>query len=82
MPTVRGYFPTHRAAVELWQILPAGWAVSGGLNYYYFDRNIFIALASVEKYLGKYWFSGKCYVYFKDGGTKNLILSECATLFQ
>jgi YaiO family outer membrane protein len=62
------YFPTHRAAVELWQILPAGWAVSAGLNYYYFDRDIFIALVSVEKYIRKYWFSGKCYVYFKDNG--------------
>ncbi|NMC38320.1 MAG: YaiO family outer membrane beta-barrel protein [Bacteroidales bacterium] len=62
------YFPTHRAAVELWQILPAGWAVSAGLNYYYFDRDIFIALVSVEKYIKKYWFSGKCYVYFKDNG--------------
>lgn len=62
------YFPTHRAAVELWQTLPAGWAVSTGLNYYYFDRNIFIALVSVEKYIRKYWFSGKCYVYFKDNG--------------
>jgi len=62
------YFPAHRAAVELWQILPAGWAVSAGLNYYYFDRDIFIALVSVEKYLRKYWFSGKCYVYFKDKG--------------
>jgi len=62
------YFPTHRAAVELWQVLPAGWAVSAGLNYYYFDRNIFIALASVEKYIGKYWLSGKCYIYFKDDG--------------
>lgn len=62
------YFPTHRAALELWQILPAGFAVSGGLNYYYFNRDIFIALASVEKYLGKYWFSGKCFVYFKDNG--------------
>jgi len=62
------YFPTHRAAVELWQALPAGWAVSTGLNYYYFDRNVFIALVSVEKYIRKYWFSGKCYVYFKDNG--------------
>jgi YaiO family outer membrane protein len=62
------YFPTHRAAFELWQVLPAGWAISGGLNYYYFDRNIFIGLASVEKYLGKYWLSGKVYVYFKDNG--------------
>ncbi len=60
------YFPTHRAAFELWQVLPAGWAISGGLNYYYFDRNIFIGLASVEKYLGKYWLSGKIFVYFKD----------------
>jgi YaiO family outer membrane protein len=62
------YFPTHRAAAELWQVLPAGWAISGGVNYYYFDRNIFIALASVEKYLKKYWLSGRVYVYFKDDG--------------
>jgi len=64
------YFPTHRAAFEFWQVLPAGWAVSAGLNYYYFDRNIFIALASVEKYQGKFWFSGKTYVYFKDDGPR------------
>ncbi len=47
------YFPTHRAALEIWQVLPAGWAVSAGINYYYFDRNIFIALVSVEKYRRK-----------------------------
>lgn len=64
------FFPTHRAAIEIWQILPAGWAVSGGMNYYYFDRNIFITLASVEKYLGKYWLSGKFFVYFKDDGPR------------
>ena len=62
------YFPGHRAAAELWQVLPAGWAISAGLNYYYFDRNIFITLASVEKYIGKYWLSGKIFVYFKDIG--------------
>lgn len=62
------YFPHHRAAVEVWQVLPAGWAVSAGMNYYYFDRNIFIALASVEKYLGKYWLSLRGYFYFKDNG--------------
>ena len=62
------YFPTHRGAIELWQVLPKGWALSAGLNYYYFDRDIFIALVSVEKYLGKYWLSGKCYIYFKDDG--------------
>ncbi len=62
------YFPGHRAAAEVWQVLPAGWAASAGLNYYYFDRNIFIALASVEKYLGRYWLSLRGYFYFKDNG--------------
>lgn len=62
------YFPRHRAAVEVWQMLPAGFAVSAGLNYYYFDKSLYIALASVEKYTGKYWFSGKCFVYFKNIG--------------
>jgi YaiO family outer membrane protein len=62
------YFPSHRAAVELWQVLPESWVISAGLNYYYFDRNIFIAGASVEKYLGKYWFSLKGFVYFKSEG--------------
>ena len=62
------YFPRHRAAVEVWQVLQKGWAVSAGLNYYYFDRNIFIAGLSVEKYISKYWFSVKGYVYFKDDG--------------
>jgi len=64
------YFPTHRAAFEIWQVLSKGWAISGGLNYYYFDRNIFIALASLEKYHGKYWFNGKCFVFFKDDGPR------------
>jgi YaiO family outer membrane protein len=62
------YFPRHRAAVELWQVLPAGWEISGGLNYYYFNRNIFIAVASLEKYIGSYWLSLKGYFYFKDYG--------------
>ncbi|MBN1108303.1 MAG: YaiO family outer membrane beta-barrel protein [Bacteroidales bacterium] len=62
------YFPRHRGAVEVWQVLPAGWALSAGMNYYYFDRNAFIALASVEKYIRQYWFSVKGFVYFKDDG--------------
>jgi len=62
------YFPGHRAAIELWQILPKGWAISAGLNYYRFERNSFIAGLSVEKYTGKYWFSLKSFIYFKDDG--------------
>ena len=62
------YFPSHRAAVELWQALPAGWAVTAGMNYYRFDRDIFIASVSAEKYIGKYWFSLKAFLFFKDAG--------------
>lgn len=62
------YFPHHRAAVEVWQVLPERWAVSAGLNYYYFDRNIFVAGLSVEKYAGRYWLSAKGYLYFKKYG--------------
>lgn len=62
------YYPRHRASLEVWEMMPAGWAVSAGVNYYYFDRNIFIAGLSLEKYLGNYWFSGKALFYFKDIG--------------
>ncbi|MCE5348231.1 MAG: YaiO family outer membrane beta-barrel protein [Bacteroidales bacterium] len=62
------YFPGHKAAVEIWQVLPEGWSISAGMKYYYFDRNIFIAGTSLEKYLGKYWLSVKGFVYFKDNG--------------
>lgn len=62
------HFPSHRAAAEIWQVLPAGFAVSAGLNYFHFDRDIFIASASAEKYLGKYWISFKTYFFFKDAG--------------
>lgn len=70
------YFPRHRAALEVWQTLPAGWAVSAGLNYYYFDRSIYIATASLEKYTGNWWFSGRGYFHFKDiGVTTSLFLT-------
>ena len=75
------YFPRHRAAAEVWQILPAGWAISTGLNYYYFDRSAFIALASVEKYIGKYWFSLKGFLYFKDIGTRASIFLNARRYF-
>jgi len=67
------YFPGHRAATEIWQILPKGWAVSAGMNYYHFDQNIFIPSLSVEKYVRKHWFSLKGYLYFKDEGVRPAI---------
>ncbi len=75
------YFPRHRAAVEVWQILPSGWAVSAGLNFYYFDRSAFIAGASVEKYLGKYWLSLKGFVYFKDNGPRTSLYLKIRRYF-
>ena len=64
------YFPGHRAAAEVWQILPKGWALSAGMNYYYFDRSIFISMLSAEKYINRFWFSLKGYLYFKEEGTR------------
>ena len=62
------WFPKHRAALEVWQTLPAGFAVSAGINYYYFDNSIYIGTISLEKYLGDWWFSARSYLYFKDIG--------------
>ena len=62
------YFPRHRAALEVWQTLPAGWAASAGVNYYHFAGDVYIGSLSLEKYLGNYWFSAKGYFYFKDIG--------------
>ena len=62
------WFPKHRAAFEIWQTLPEGFAVSAGMNYYYFDRSLFIGTLSIEKYLGDYWFSIKGYFPFKEIG--------------
>ena len=62
------YFPGHRAATEVWQTLPAGWAVSAGLNYYYFRPEYFYSTCISGEVLGKYWISLKGFVYFKDDG--------------
>lgn len=62
------WFPKHRAALEVWQTLPAGFAISAGVNYYYFDNSIYIGTISLEKYLGDWWFSARNYLYFKDIG--------------
>lgn len=70
------YFPTHRLSAEYWHTLKQTWVVSAGFNYYYFDRNIFIASLSGEKYYKSYWFSSKIYFYFKDQGlTTSLYLN-------
>jgi YaiO family outer membrane protein len=67
------WFPRHRAALEVWQTLPAGWAVSAGVNYYFFDRSVFIATVSAEKYSGNWWFSARGYLHFKEAGLRTSV---------
>lgn len=62
------YFPTHKAAAEVWHKLPYKMVVSLGSNFYYWDEPIFIGTASLEKYAGPYWFCLRNYLHFKDVG--------------
>jgi YaiO family outer membrane protein len=70
------YFPAHRISAEYWHTFKFSWVASAGIHYYFFDRNIFIASLSGEKYYKSYWFSSKIYFYFKDiGVTTSLYLN-------
>ena len=33
------YLPVHRAAAEIWQVLPKGFGLSAGLRYFYWDQH-------------------------------------------
>ena len=65
---VLNYFPGHRAAAELWQTLPKGFALSAGLRYFYWEQNFTFLTFSAEKYAGNYWFTFRNYLFFKDYG--------------
>jgi len=62
------YLPKHRAAIHLWQALPAGWSVSAGARYFYFDQHYIFYALGVDKYLGNYWFDLKNYIFSKSYG--------------
>ncbi|MDF1575014.1 MAG: YaiO family outer membrane beta-barrel protein [Bacteroidales bacterium] len=62
------FFPGHRVAAELWQVLPGGFALSAGMRYFYWDRHFTFLTVSAEKYVGNYWFSLRSYIFFKDYG--------------
>jgi YaiO family outer membrane protein len=65
----RGNFlPSHRAILDIWQILPAGFAVSAGARYFYGDSHFVFWDAGVEKYTGNFWLSLKNYLFYKDYG--------------
>ena len=64
----QNYFPGQRAAAEIWQVLPKGFALSAGLRYYYWDQSFTFLTFSAEKYAGNYWFSLRNYLFFKDYG--------------
>jgi YaiO family outer membrane protein len=62
------YLPVHRAAAEIWQVLPKGFALSAGLRYFYWEQHFTFLTFSVEKYTGNYWFSLRNYLFLKDYG--------------
>ena len=63
------YLPMHRAAAEIWQVLPKGFGLSAGLRYFYWEQHFTFLTFSAEKYAGNYWFSLRNYLFFKDFGT-------------
>ena len=62
------YLPVHRAALEIWQVLPAGFGISAGLRYFYWESHFPFLTFSAEKYAGNYWFSLRSYLFSKDYG--------------
>jgi YaiO family outer membrane protein len=62
------YFPGHRAAAELWQALPKGFGLSAGVRFFYWDEDFTFLTFSLEKYAGKFWFSFRNYLFFKEPG--------------
>lgn len=65
---VVNYLPRHRAAAEIWQVLPKGFALSAGLRYFYWEQHFTFLTISGEKYAGNYWFSLRNYIFFKEYG--------------
>jgi len=62
------FLPVHRAAAELWQVLPAGFAFSAGTRFFYWEDPFTFLTFSGEKYIGNNWFSLRNYLFFKDYG--------------
>ncbi len=65
---VVNYLPRHRAAAEIWQVLPKGFAISAGLRYFYWNQHFTFLTFSEEKYMGNYLFSFRSYLFFKEYG--------------
>jgi YaiO family outer membrane protein len=62
------YLPGHRGVGEIWQALPAGFSISAGFRFFYWEESFIFATISGEKYLGDYWFSLRNYLFFKEVG--------------
>lgn len=62
------YLPVHRAAAELWQVLPGGFGISAGIRYFYWNEHFPFLTFSAEKYAGNWWFSFRNYLFSKEYG--------------
>lgn len=70
------HFPTHYGASGIWYSIGKGWVASAGGAFYYFDRAVFIPYIMGEKYVSRYWLSGKMKMHFKEpGSTVSVILT-------
>lgn len=79
---VVNYLPRHRAAAEIWQVLPRGFALSAGLRYFYWDQHFTFLTVSGEKYAGNYWFSVRSYLFFKEYGVSGSYYLSARRYFQ
>ena len=57
-----GYFPEHRAGLELFQKLKKSWELSLGMRYLRWSDDLLFYTASVGKYYKNYWFSFRTFV--------------------
>lgn len=64
----KDYLPSRRAALELWQVLPASFALSAGVRYFYWDEPFTFFTFSGEKYAGDYWLALRSYLFAKEHG--------------
>ncbi len=63
-----GYFPEHRAGLEIYQKLKGSWELSLGLRYLRWSDDLLFYTASVGKYYKNYWFSFRTFITPKNSG--------------
>jgi len=66
-----GFFPEHRAGLEIFQKLRGSWELSLGLRYLRWTDDLLFYTASVGKYYKNYWFSFRTFITPKSSGVSH-----------